>query len=71
MVYKRCCAYHFELLSTTGFQAYYVTIMPVVLLGQLRVWILSRLWVSSRIQAVLAHLEEKGPLVPVGVTNRY
>ena len=54
MFYKRCCAYHFELLSTTSFRAYCVTIFPVVLLGLLRAWILAHLWVSSRIQAVLA-----------------
>ena len=34
MVYKRCCAYHYELLSTAGFRAYSVSIMPVGLLGR-------------------------------------
>ena len=52
MVYKRFCVYHFELLSTAGFQAYSVNSMPVGLLGLMRAWILAHYMVSSCIQAV-------------------
>ena len=77
MVYKRCCAYHFELFSTAGFRAYSVSNMPVGLLGLTRAWILARCRISSRIQAVSMPsggifflLREYKPLVPVVGINR-
>src|ERR1041384_577403 len=50
VVYKRCCAYHFELLSTAGFRAYSVSIMPVGLLGRrgLGSWPIAGFLVVSR-----------------------